>query len=121
MSDNKIYGECEIDDCPADGSFCKPTDKYGMGIAASVKRAKAPHIRSTSALPPGKCDGISAWGGIQRMYRNEFIGFETSTRTGNLQSVLGLNGAMSDYIPMAEFYDTKVTDAQSFLYLMPPS
>jgi len=33
LSDNHVYGEYGASDCPSDGSFCKPYDKYGVVMA----------------------------------------------------------------------------------------
>lgn len=46
LNDNKIYGETPISDCPADNSFCKPYDKYGMFLSGATHKGKAVHITS---------------------------------------------------------------------------
>ena len=46
LNDNKIYGETPISDCPEDGSFCKPYDKYGVMLTGATHKGKAAHITS---------------------------------------------------------------------------
>jgi len=82
LNDNKIYGECEASDCPADGSFCKPVEKYGLIISGASHNGKDLHINDQSPLPVPKFKSLSAWGTIQQMYRNEFIGFDSKTSEG---------------------------------------
>jgi hypothetical protein len=36
LNDNKIYGESEIDDCPADGSFCIDVNKFGVMLTGAT-------------------------------------------------------------------------------------
>jgi len=70
LSDNVIYGESEIPDCPADGSFCKPYDKYGITMASPSYSGKTPIVTSTSALPLIKIKSLPIWGGRYLLNRN---------------------------------------------------
>jgi hypothetical protein len=36
LNDNKIYGESEIADCPADKSFCSKFNKYGVILTGAT-------------------------------------------------------------------------------------
>jgi hypothetical protein len=54
------------------------------------------------------------------MNRNEFIGFDTSTKLGMRQDVFEMNEHSSDYLPMMEFFDTKFTDVKGVAHLMSP-
>jgi hypothetical protein len=36
LNDNKIYGESEILDCPADKSFCSKFNKYGVILTGAT-------------------------------------------------------------------------------------
>jgi hypothetical protein len=91
LNDNKIYGESEASDCPADGSFCKPVEKYGMILSGATFNGKDLHISDMSPLPVPKIKSLSSWGTIQKMNRNEFIGFETKTSEGLRQSAIQIN------------------------------
>lgn len=64
LNDNKIYGECEISDCPDDGSFCKPLDKFGMILSGATFGGKALHIAMASPLPVHKVKTLSNWGTV---------------------------------------------------------
>lgn len=65
LNDNKIYGESPISDCPADGSFCKPYDKYGVIMTGATHKGKDTHITGESSLPVHKIKSLSAWGTVQ--------------------------------------------------------
>ena len=54
------------------------------------------------------------------MNRNEFIGFEKTTKLGKRQSIFEMNEYQSDYLPMMEFFDTTFTDVKSLAYIMDP-
>jgi hypothetical protein len=120
LNDNKIYGECEASDCPADGSFCKPVEKYGMIITGATFNGKDLHVEDMSPLPIPKLKSLSTWGTIQKMYRNEFIGFEAKTSEGLRQSAIQINEWQSDYVPIMEFFETTFTDvkdgAMAYIY-----
>jgi hypothetical protein len=91
LLDNKIYGETEATDCPEDGSYCKVFDKSGFLLSGVSEKGKALMPQSTSALPMYKIKSIGSWGGVQRNYRNEFIGFKRTTAQGAHQRLLALN------------------------------
>lgn len=82
LSDNKIYGESEIPDCPDDGSFCFNFDKYGVMLTGGTHLAKGFHVTGSHTLPHQKVKSLPNWGTLQQMYRNEFIGFKSKTKTG---------------------------------------
>jgi hypothetical protein len=44
LNDNKIYGESEASDCPKDGSFCRPVEKYGFIINGATHNRKDLHV-----------------------------------------------------------------------------
>lgn len=120
LSDNKVYGESEISDCPDDGSFCKMIEKFGLMMMGPTFKGKALHIDGMATLPAHKIKSLSSWGGVQKMYRNEFIGFDSKTRQGLRQSIFAMNPFQADYLPMMEFFDSKFTDVKSFAYIMDP-
>jgi len=64
LSDNKIYGDSEISDCPADGSFCKSYNKFGIILSGATYAGKALMLDSESALPMTKIKSIASWGGV---------------------------------------------------------
>lgn len=91
LNDNKIYGESPISDCPEDGSFCKPYDKFGVILAGASHKGKALHITGASSLPVYKIKSLAAWGTVQKMHRNEFIGFNDKTSLGMRQSIFEMS------------------------------
>lgn len=91
LSDNKIYGETEISDCPADGSFCKPLNKFGMMLAGASFNSKGLHLTALPDFPVHNPMSGGTWGGMQKMYRNEFIGFDSETKLGMRQSAMENN------------------------------
>jgi hypothetical protein len=64
LNDNKIYGETPISDCPDDGSFCKPYDKFGVMLTGATYNGKDPHITGASSLPVHKIKSLSSWGTV---------------------------------------------------------
>jgi len=123
ISDNKIYGETEITDCPSDGSYCFAPDKVGFVISSLSEQGKKYHPEMLPMLPLYKAKSEGVWGGAQRFYRNEFYNFKSSTAEGKSQRLLGLLRYISDYHCMAEFYDTKFIDVDedAVAYLMDPN
>lgn len=112
FNDNKIYGESEASDCPADRSFCKPVEKYGFIMNGATHSGKDLHVEDQSPLPIPKIKSLSAWGTKVYLRRNEFINFAKETSEGMRQSVLQINEWQSDYVPMHEFFDTKFIDVE---------
>lgn len=123
LNDNTIYGEIEADDCPADGSFCKPVEKYGFIMNGATHNGKDVHIEDMSPLPMPKIKSLSVWGTKVWLYRNHWINFEKTTKEGMRQSVMQVNEWQSDYVPMHEFFDNKFTDVEDgamiFIYDSP--
>ena len=64
LSDNKVYGESEISDCPDDGSFCKMIEKFGLMMMGPTFKGKALHIDGMATLPAHKIKSLSSWGGV---------------------------------------------------------
>ena len=62
LNDNKIYGESEASDCPPDGSFCKPFDKFGIVMTQATYGGKDLLITSISGLPMIHIVSLSVWG-----------------------------------------------------------
>jgi hypothetical protein len=91
LNDNKIYGETPISDCPEDGSFCKRYDKFGVILSGAAHKGKEPHITGESSLPVHKIKGLASWGTVQKMHRNQFIGFDSKTSLGKRQVVFEIN------------------------------
>jgi len=122
LNDNKIYGESPISDCPDDGSFCKRTDKYGVIMSGAAMKGKVTHITGASSLPVQKIKGLANWGTVQKMHRNQFIGFDSVTSLGNRQAIFEMNVYQPDYLPMMEFFDSKFIDVKdgALAYLMDP-
>lgn len=82
LNDNKIYGESPIPDCPEDGSYCLEYDKYGFVLVGAAHAGKPLHITMPPGLPVQKIKALSPWATIQKMHRNEFIGFNAKTSLG---------------------------------------
>jgi len=80
LNDNVIYGESEASDCPEDGSFCKPVEKYGFIVEGSTFGGKDVHIIDGSPLPMAKTFSHSAWGTKVWLNRNKWIGFDKKTK-----------------------------------------
>lgn len=57
-----------------------------------------------------KIKSLPTWGTVQKMNRNEFIGFNDKTALGMRQVMFEQNPYQSDYVPMMEFFDTVFTD-----------
>lgn len=82
ISDNKFYGDSEIPDCPDDGSFCFEYDKYAFILTGGTHRGKGLHVTGSHTLPVQKVKSLANWNTKQKHYRNEFIGFDSRTKTG---------------------------------------
>ena len=44
FNDNHVYGQSEAEDCPADGSFCKPFEKMGFFMSGAYFGGKPAHV-----------------------------------------------------------------------------
>lgn len=81
-------------------------------MSGAVFKGKAPHIIGESSLPVQKIKGLAVWGTVQKMHRNEFIGFDAKTSLGKRQAIFEINEYQPDYLPMMEFFDSKFTDVK---------
>lgn len=91
-------------------------------MASPAHAGKDPIITSSSALPFIKIKGLAVWGGKTQLFRNRFIGFNKATKIGRKQSLFSMHKSMSDYIPMAELYDTTLENIEdgALAYIFDP-
>jgi len=122
FNDNYIFGESEAEDCPKDGSFCKPVEKVGFFMSGAYFGGKPAHVVDTSPLPYSNVHSHSAWGTKVLLNRNKFIGFDKETREGLRQSAIRLSEFAFDYVPAHEFFDTTFTDVEdgAMIYVYDP-
>jgi hypothetical protein len=59
-----------------------------------------------------KIKSHSAWGGKTILRRNTFVGFNSTTRMGKLNSIFGSSKYQADYTPMLEIYDSTFIDIE---------
>lgn len=110
ISDNFVYGESASSDCPKDGSYCKPVEKYGYFMSGAQMGGKSTHITAMSPLPMPNVHSDGLWGTKIWLKRNRFEGFSKMTREGMRQSVMQLSPWQYDYAPMQEFFDNTFVD-----------
>jgi hypothetical protein len=122
LNDNFIYGESAASDCPDDGSFCKPVEKYGYVMAGAQGGGKPAHVVDTSSLPYNNVQAQGSWGTKIWLKRNRFEGFSKTTREGLRQSVMQVSEHQYDYVPMNEFFDNTFVDVQdgAFIFIYDP-
>jgi len=112
FNDNHVYGESEAEDCPADGSFCKPLEKMGFFMSGAYFGGKPAHVVDTSPLPYSNVHSHSAWGTRVLHNREKFINFKKETREGLRQSAIALSPWAYDYAPAQEFFDCEFIDVE---------
>jgi hypothetical protein len=80
LSNSKIYGETEADDCP-ENHDCRCNDKFGFMLFTNNAGSKDLHITSLSARPIYKIKTDGAWGGEVLVNNVEFHNFNTAGLT----------------------------------------